>query len=66
MRPLLFLLIIITTFCLSYKKDNVKAGESVEIYLLKSYQLVAGKCKIGPTAVLQDFAIIKNQDILEY
>jgi hypothetical protein len=66
MRTLFFVLTI-TTLCLSCKKDNVKGGETVEIYLLKSSQLVTGKCQIDPlVSVLQDTAIIKNQDILEY
>jgi hypothetical protein len=66
MRPLLFILTI-TVICLSCKKDNIKAGETVEIYLLKTIQTVSGKCQINSsTSVLQETAIIKNQDILEY
>lgn len=66
MRLLLFILTI-TAICLSCKKDKVQPGGKVEIYLLKSYQVVTGKCQIDTsTAVLQDTAIVKNQDILEY
>lgn len=66
MRSLLFILTI-TTICLSCKKDNVQSGEKLEIYLLKSHQMVTGKCQIdATTSVLQDTAIVKNQDILEY
>ncbi|MEP6676758.1 MAG: hypothetical protein ABJA78_16480 [Ferruginibacter sp.] len=66
MRLLLFILAA-CTICLSCKKDNVKAGETVEIYLFKSFQTVTGKCQIDASAsLLQDTAAIKNQDILEY
>ncbi|MEO5684849.1 MAG: hypothetical protein ABIQ88_19560 [Chitinophagaceae bacterium] len=66
MRPIFYYLPI-AIFCLSCKKDNVKSGDTIEVYLLKSSQLVAGKCQINPlTSVLQDTAIVKNQDILEY
>lgn len=66
MRPIFFFLTIVI-FCISCKKENVKGGEAVEVYLLKRSQLVTGKCQIDPLlSVLQDTAIIKNQDILEY
>jgi hypothetical protein len=66
MRPLLFILILAASF-VSCKKENLNAGETVEIYLLKSYQTVAAKCQIDPSlSVLQDTATIKNQDILAY
>jgi len=66
MRLLLFILTA-CIICLSCKKDNVKAGETVEIYLLKNNQTITGKCQIDPAvATLQDTAIVKNQDILEY
>ena len=64
---LIFFFLIFAIFCLPCKKDNIKGGETIEIYLLKNSQLVTGKCQIDPLAsVLQDTAIIKNQDILEY
>jgi hypothetical protein len=66
MRQLLYILTMSGLF-LSCKKDNVNAGKTVEIYLLKSYQVVTGKCQIDPyLPVLQNTATIKNQDILEY
>lgn len=66
MRSLLFILTIASIFP-SCNKDNVNAGETVEIYLLKSYEIMAAKCQIDPSlSVLQDVAIIKNQDILAY
>lgn len=66
MRTIFFFLTM-ATFCFSCKKDNVKGGDTVEIYLLKSFQHVTGKCQVDPfLSVLQDTAIIKNQDILEY
>ena len=66
MRPIFFFLTIVI-FCISCKKEYVKGGEAVEVYLLKRSQLVTGRCQIDPLlSVLQDTAIIKNQDILEY
>ena len=62
-------LIILTmaAVCLSCKKDNPGAGEKVEIYLLKTFQPISGKCQVDPMAsVLQDSPTIKNEDILEY
>ena len=64
---LLLLILTITTICFSCKKDHIGAGEAVEIYLLETYQLIAGKCQVNPSAYsLQDAALIKNQDILKY
>jgi hypothetical protein len=55
------------TICLSCNRDKGNAEEMVEIYLLKKYQTVAGKCQIDPSlSVLQDTATIKNQDIEAY
>jgi hypothetical protein len=66
MQRLLFILTI-TIICLSCKKDKVPAGEMLEIYLLKSFQVVTGKCQVdAATSTLQDTALVKNQDILEY
>ena len=65
-RSLLFILTV-TTICLSCKKNNIKAGENVEIYLLLTYQTVTAKCQIDPSvSILQDTPTIKNQDVLEY
>jgi hypothetical protein len=64
---LLLLTLTITAICLSCKKEKVQAGENVEIYLLKTVQLVTGKCQIDSSAsVIQDTPFVKNQDILEY
>lgn len=66
MRLLLYILTM-STICISCKKDNINAAETVEIYLLKTYQTVTSKCQIDPSvSILQDTATIKNQDILEY
>lgn len=66
MRSLIWIWTI-TLICFSCKKDNVKTGETVEIYLLKTFQTVTGKCQINSSAsLLQDTATIKNEDILEY
>ena len=66
MRQLFFMLAITVIF-ISCKKDGVKPGNTVEIYLLKTTQIVAGICKIEAAgSVLQDTAVIKNEDILEY
>lgn len=64
---LLLLTLTIIAICLSCKKDKVQAGENVEIFLLKTAQLVTGKCQIDSSAsVIQDTPFVKNQDILEY
>ena len=66
MRKIFFLVAIIIS-CLSCKKDKSQAGQIVEVYLLKTYQPVSGKCQVNPsTSVLGTTAIIKNEDILEY
>ncbi len=65
MRVVFFLIIAI--IFISCKKDNVQSGDIIEVYLLKSSRLITGKCQIDPLAsVLQDSAIIQNEDILEY
>jgi hypothetical protein len=62
-----FFLVTVMAMFLSCKKENVKPGEVVEIYLLKTFQKVAGKCQVDASqAVLQDTPTIKNQDILAY
>ncbi len=66
MRPFIciFTLIILSFSC---KKDKENIGKTVEIYLLKKYQTVAGKCQIDASiSAIQDTATIKNEDILEY
>ena len=62
----LYCILAITVMFLSCKKDNKEAG-TVEFYLLKSYQPVAGKCQVDPNvSILEDSALVKNQDILAY
>jgi hypothetical protein len=66
MRQLVYFLTIALTFS-SCKKGSIEAGKTVEMYLLKSYQTVTGKCQIDASAsILQDTALVRNQDILEY
>lgn len=49
------------------KKDNLQAGEKLEIYLLSTTQFVSGACQVDPSkSVVQDSAFIKNEDILSY
>ncbi|MBL0355667.1 MAG: hypothetical protein IPP72_01725 [Chitinophagaceae bacterium] len=64
MRYLIFILLV-SAVCFSCKKDT--AGKPVEIYLLKTYQTVTGKCQVNAsTALLKDTAMIANNDILAY
>ncbi len=66
MRHLIFTFIM-SAICISCKKDHVNTGEPVEIYLLASYQTLTAKCQVDPSAsTLEDEAVIRNQDILEY
>lgn len=66
MRTIVVVLIAAACF-LSCKKDNTRPGKTVEIYLLKNYQTVTGKCQVdAATSQLQDTAMILNRDILEY
>ncbi|MDN3655699.1 hypothetical protein QWZ08_08685 [Ferruginibacter paludis] len=65
MRTLL--LTITTRLIFSCKKENAAPGKTVEIDLLKSFQLVTGQCRINPsTATLQDTVAIGNNDIQRY
>jgi hypothetical protein len=59
------LLIAVVALFFSCKKSNEQGD--VEIYVLKSYQMVAGKCQIdGANASLNDNAIVANDDIVSY
>jgi len=66
MRKVLLILIIISA-SLSCKKDKIKAGDTVEFYLLKTYQVINRRCQIDPSAtILRDTAMIRDQDIIQY
>ena len=66
MRPIVSIVVVIAA-CLSCNKQNITAGEPVEIYLLKTVQLVAGKCQIDPSSsAIEDAPTITNKDIINY
>lgn len=64
------ILIVISALSLtSCTKDNthIIAGEAVEIYLLSAYEMEENKCKlIESSIVLEDIALILNDDIVSY
>lgn len=63
----LFYILATTSIFFSCKKENTKAGENVEIYLLKTFKTITGKCQVDPsTAVLQNSPTVNNGDIVEY
>ena len=63
----LFLALMVTFLFCSCEKNQLEPGEKVEIYLLKNYPVVIGKCAVDSSiAVLDDTATVKNDDILEY
>lgn len=67
MQRLLFILLFVTGICFSCRKSSERAGEVVEIYLLKTFQTVFPKCQVDASlSTIQDIPVIKNQDILEY
>lgn len=64
---LLFLAILLSFTFISCKKEKEKAGEKVEIYLLKSGFTYPGPCKVDEAiAQLDETAFIKNEEILSY
>jgi hypothetical protein len=66
MRAFVFIALLLL-FCLSCKKAPLPAGETVEIYLLKTAKVVNGKCQIDPVgSVLEDTAFVKNNNIIAY
>lgn len=66
MRLLLFILIA-AVICPACQKDNVNETDQVEIYLLKTFQTVTGKCQVDAAAsVLENIPTITNQDIISY
>lgn len=59
-----FALLLLNSSC---NKDKVKAGDKVELYLLKTFQPVSGKCEVDSSqSTLQDTPLIGNDDILQY
>ena len=61
----LFFIPLVFFLALACKKD--KAVKPVEIYLLKSFQLVAGKCQVdGASVVLEDSPLVLNAEIRLY
>jgi hypothetical protein len=62
------LIVIITALLIfSCKKENAAPGKTVEIYLLKSFEIINGQCRVNPsTAIVQDTAAIGNNDIQRY
>lgn len=60
------LLISAILFFASCKKNNTD-GKQVEVYLLKMHQPIAGKCQVdAATAILQDTAVVRNDEIVAY
>lgn len=61
------LMLVIATSMFSCSKENVEPGQSVEIYLLKTYQSVPGKCQVDPLgSTIRDTPAISNHEILDY
>lgn len=66
MRVLL-LVLSLSVLTFSCRKNKVKGGDSIEIYQLKSYKNVTGKCQVDFTsAILEDVPFVSNDEILEY
>ncbi len=64
---LITLYIISIISIISCNKGNTNAGQVVEIYLFQTFQTVPGKCRVDSSvSVLQQTALIKNQDIVSY
>lgn len=60
-------IILISVMLFACKKDATSGGKPVEIYLLKSFQLVTGKCQVNAaTVVLEDQPLVLNSDITAY
>ncbi len=59
--------IISIIFIVSCNKGNTDAGQAVEISLFQTFHTVPGKCRVDSSkSVLQQNALIKNQDIVSY
>jgi hypothetical protein len=65
MKKLIFI-IFISLALTSCKKNTAERGD-VELYLLETFQLVPGKCKVDAgSATLKDTPLLTNRDFLEY
>jgi hypothetical protein len=49
---LLLIISILVLLLSSCDKDKSTTGSEVEMYLLQSFQLEAGKCKVDPTSAV--------------
>lgn len=59
--------LILSTSC--HKTESIKfnPGHGVEIYLLKEYNMIDGKCKIDDsTIIMENTALIFNEEIIYY
>lgn len=64
MRYFLALLLLPLFTC---NKDKIDAGSKVEIYLLESYELVAGKCQVNASTItLKNEPLVANDEIITY
>jgi len=62
---LIYIILSISALLFACKKD--RQGKDVEIFLLKSFQLVPGKCEVdAATATLQADPLVPNSRILLY
>ena len=67
MNRLLLLLVLVAGLYCKKSRTAGSGNDLVEIYALKSFQLVPQKCQVDPaTAVLQDVPVISNDEILTY
>ena len=61
-----FLALLLLPF-FSCNKDKIDACSKVEIYLLESYQPVAGKCQLKASAItLENEPMVTNDEIITY
>jgi len=66
MRNILSLLTILVLIT-SCNKNHTDSGDPVEIYLLKTIQLVPNKCQVDASnSAIETTPLVNNQDIVEY
>ena len=64
MRHFVFILLI-PLFCCT--KDKARANAKIEMYLLKSYQMVSSKCQVdASTVTLENAPLVSNDEIITY